>query len=171
VKGDAEALTYDDALYKRDIGGKPIRVAVSKAEADARFPLRPKRVDESDEIEDRPLPPRPPPPRPNVLDETEAEEDARLLREKQEAQERVAQRRALAEERIASRRALFLDEDEDKVETREERAKRWRWEALEDIRKPWRTMTNQKRKLWDDRVLYDPVTMQKFISYTPDGIP
>ena len=156
MKGDPLALTYDDSLHKSDTI-KPIRLELSKEEADARFPHRHERKEKvklGEASQTNTVIPE---------FETEAAEDARKSAETENAAKRKAE---LA--RYAELLNQYLPEDLD--ESIRDRKKRWKWETMEDIRRPWRTLDNRGiQRNADNRVLYDPVTMIRLVSYSARG--
>jgi hypothetical protein len=162
VKGDPLALTYDDSLHNNHTIN-PVHLKISKAEADARFPHLVR-----DRNKNKPEANRPAARAPIPEFETEAEEDARKLAEKELAAKREAEVRM---ERLANDRdSKDLYRPEKLDETIKERKARWKWETTEDQRRPWRTLANRGiHRSWDDRVLYDPVTMVRLVSFTARG--
>jgi hypothetical protein len=169
VKADPLAMTYDDTQYKRELN-KPATFSLTKAEADAKFPLRAQDIDDmlDDEV-DEPIP-EPPPPKPKPSwDETEAEEDARVAREEKEFEDTF----------MAGRRARAENEREEKIrkskerggtdESNEVRFERWEKNLKEKSNRPWVDLLKQKRSTWDERALFDPVTMVKLVSHSVSG--
>lgn len=165
------AVSFNDKLYKSSVVA-PIRLTLSKTEATARFPHLVADADSLvDEEPDAPLPtPAAPRPKPR-LDETEAEQDEREAREEREEEEAFFQDRAARQEaRKLDRAPRLWREEVPERESREQREARWAREKAELFNRPWIDMMKQKRAAVDERVLFDPVTMVKIVSYTAKGI-
>lgn len=166
------AKTYDERQYENL--NRVVRLSLNKQEADAKFPQRvpPSAEELADEEPDKPLP-VPPAPRPAPrLDETEAEQDEREAREEREIEETFMKERAERQllRRIERKKKMSWKEEVPEKESRVQREARWSREKYELFNRPWTTMMNQKRSTHDERVLFDPVTMVKVISYSAKGI-